>query len=331
MDTYHGDISRYANILQRDSDFVAPFLSGSQDSEMPIQESVPEVEIVSSNPSKRGGNFSVDEDNLLVSAWLNISMDAVQGTDQKADTFWEKVWQYFCENNTYRTTRSVSSTSKFAGLLAKIEARNPSGATDQMKLEDAKVLYMKSSHHKKVHFAFEHCWDVLKNQPKWTTLKKKSKGLPQTLSSIDQVGSNNDDTMVLESPIGRKAEKAKRKRADGDTGFEDYLAKKLQYIQDAQEQEKEALRIKADRVRVEAERVDIEKESHEKDKEALRIKADRVRVDAQRADIEKEMLRLDTIREEGRVMIMETSGMNEKEKLYFENLKDEILARHNLE
>ncbi|KAL4606002.1 hypothetical protein ACB092_09G070600 [Castanea dentata] len=263
---------------------------------MPIQESVPEVEIVSSNPSKRGGNFSVDEDSLLVSAWLNIS----------ADTFWEKVWQYFCENNTYGTTRSVSS------------------------LEDAKVLYMKSSHNKKVAFAFEHCWAVLKNQPKWTTLKKKSKGLPRTPSSIDQVGSNNDDTMVLERPIGRKAEKAKRKRADGDMGFEDYLAKKLQYIQDAQEQEKEALRIKADRVRVEVERVDIEKESHEKDKEALRIKANRVRVDAQRADIEKERLCLDTIREEGRVMIMETSGMNEKEKLYFENLKDEILARHNL-
>ncbi|KAL4598249.1 hypothetical protein ACB092_11G047700, partial [Castanea dentata] len=284
----------------------------------------------------------VDEDNLLVSAWLNISVDAVQGTDQKTDTFWEKVWQYFCENNTYGTTRSVSSVtsrwgtisreiSKFAGLLAKIEARNPSGSTDQMKLEDAKVLYMKSSHNKKVAFAFEHCWAVLKNQPKWTTLKKKSKGLPQTPSSIDQVGSNNDDTVVLERPIGRKAEKAKRKRTDGDTAFEDYLAKKLQYIQDAQEQEKEALRIKADRVRVEAERVDIEKESHEKDKEALRIKADRVRVDAQRADIEKERLRLDTIREEGRVMTMETSGMNEKEKLYFENLKDEILARHNLE
>ena len=80
-----------------------------------------------------------------------------------------------------------------------------------------------------------------------------------------------------------------------------------------------------------AQRVDIEKESHEKDKEALRIKADRVRVDAQRADIEKERLRLDTIREEGRIMTMETTGMNEKEKLYFENLKDEILARHNLE
>ena len=109
--------------------------------------------------------------------------------------------------------------------------------------------------------------------------------------------------MVLERPIGRKAEKAKWKRIDGDKGFEDYLVKKLQYIQ----------------------------ESHKQDKEALRIKVDRVWVDAQRANIEKEMLRLETIREEGRIMTMDTSGMNEKERLYFENLKDQILARQKLE
>ena len=104
---------------------------------MPIQESCPEVEIVTSNPTKRGGNFSLDEDNLLVSA--------MQGTDQRVEKFWEKIWQYFCENNTYGTTHSASSltsrwgtinreTSKFAGFLTKIEARNPSGATNQMKV-----------------------------------------------------------------------------------------------------------------------------------------------------------------------------------------------------
>ena len=86
MDTYR-DISRYANISQRDFEFVAPFLSGSQNTSMPIQESCPEVEIVTSNPTKRGGNFNVDEDNLLASAWLNISMDAMQGTDQRVEKF----------------------------------------------------------------------------------------------------------------------------------------------------------------------------------------------------------------------------------------------------
>ena len=72
-------------------------------------------------------------------------------------------------------------------------------------------------------------------------------------------------------------------------------------------------------------------ESHEQDKVALRIKANRVRLDAQRTDIEKERLRLETIREEERIMTMDTSGINEKEKLYFENLKDQILARQKLD
>ena len=72
-------------------------------------------------------------------------------------------------------------------------------------------------------------------------------------------------------------------------------------------------------------------ESHEQDREALHIKVDRVQVDAQRADIEKERLRLESIREEGKIMTMDTSGMNDKERNYFENLKDQILARQQLE
>ena len=170
-------------------------------------------------------------------------------------------------------------------------------------MDDAKALYNASSLSKKTIFAFEHCWVMLKNQPKWSVSKERSKGLPQTPSSIDQVGSNDNDTMVLERPIGWKVKKTKWKRTDGDKVFEDYLVKKLQYIQ----------------------------ESHEQDKVALRIKANRVRVDVQRTDIEKERLRLETIREEERIMTMDTSGINEKERLYFENLKDQILARQKLD
>ncbi|KAK9989898.1 hypothetical protein SO802_030137 [Lithocarpus litseifolius] len=272
---------------------------------MPIQ-SLPKVQIVTSNSTKRGGNFNVDEDLLLISTWLNIGMDAVYGTEQKGEKFWAKIWEYFCANNTYRTTRSSSSlssrwgninreTSRFAEFMAKVEARNRSGATDEDKLKDAKDLYKATpnpSTGKKIAFAYEHCWVVLKNQPKWSMPKEKSKGLPQTPSLIDQVDSNDDDTMVLERPIGRKPKKAKRNRTDGDKAFDDYLAKKLQYIQ----------------------------ASHEQDQEALRIKVDKIRVDAER-------IRLETIREERSIMTMDTSGMNEKERLYFENLEDQILAR----
>ena len=58
-------------------------------------------------------------------------------------------------------------------------------------------------------------------------------------------GGVSDNTMEFERPIGRKAKKVNRKRKDGDKDFGEYLAKKLHYIEEAHEQEKEALRIKA--------------------------------------------------------------------------------------
>ena len=72
---------------------------------------------------------------------------------------------------------------------------------------------------------------------------------------------------------------------------------------------------------MDAQRADIEKE---------RFHLETIR-EAQRVDIEKERLHLETIREEGRIMTMDTSGMNDKERNYFENLKDQILARQQLE
>ena len=62
---------------------------------------------------------------------------------------------------------------------------------------------------KKIAFAFEHCWVMLKNQPKWSMPKERSKGLSQTPSSTDQVGSNDDNTMEVERQL---AEKPKRLR-----------------------------------------------------------------------------------------------------------------------
>ena len=105
-------------------------------------------------------------------------------------------------------------------------------------MKDAKDLYKTTPNPttgKYIAFAYEHCWIVLKNQPKWSMPKERSKRLPRTPSSINEVDSNDDDTVVLERPIGRKAEKAKRKRTNGDKGFDDYLAKKLQYIQASHE------------------------------------------------------------------------------------------------
>ncbi|MED6163568.1 hypothetical protein PIB30_081259 [Stylosanthes scabra] len=40
-----------------------------------------------------------EEDRMLISAWLNISTDHVVGTDQKSNTFWNRINNYCEEHN----------------------------------------------------------------------------------------------------------------------------------------------------------------------------------------------------------------------------------------
>ena len=41
--------------------------------------------------SQRTKNFSVEEDKLIVSAWLNTSKDAVTGNEQQGGAFWQRI------------------------------------------------------------------------------------------------------------------------------------------------------------------------------------------------------------------------------------------------
>ncbi|KAL4593946.1 hypothetical protein ACB092_M005500 [Castanea dentata] len=251
---------------------------------MSIQDSSLELEIVIPKTATQGGNFSVEEDVLLVSTWLNTSVDPMRGNEQKQETFTAKVWQYFCMHNTYGTKRS-SSSLKVDGL--RLIGRQ---------LDQAKALYKDT-----LGFQFEHCWLLLKNQPKWSVPKERSKGLPQTSSSIGEVGGGGaDNTTEFERPIGKKAKKANQKSKDGDKDFGEYLAKTLHYIEEAHEQEKEALRIKVENVQVDEERIGFEKE--------------RIRVD-------EEIIR------GPKIMMMDTSGMTKIQRTFFEKRPEQILAR----
>ena len=75
------DLPFYTSIIQGDIDVDSHFLGVYQNNPMSVSNSTPKVEIVTINRTKQGSNFSVDEDNLLVSAWLNPSIDAVHGNE----------------------------------------------------------------------------------------------------------------------------------------------------------------------------------------------------------------------------------------------------------
>lgn len=66
-------------------------------------------------PKGRSKKFNEVEDILLISPYINVSKDAVVGTDQKDGRFWKRVEKYFHENKAFEsfklsTLHPLSST-----------------------------------------------------------------------------------------------------------------------------------------------------------------------------------------------------------------------------
>ncbi|KAL0002456.1 hypothetical protein SO802_016237 [Lithocarpus litseifolius] len=295
MDSRH--YSSFTDVLRGNINLEDELFGVSENSPLVVEDSPLNDEVATTKKkSTRGTNFSVEEDRLLVAAWLNTSVDPVYGNEQHKTTFYGKVEKYFKDHKTDSTRSMASLTSrwgtinretvKFCGALAKIEAKNESGSTTDDKIEKARELF------KEIHgcfFQFEHCWLMLKDLPKWATSMPREdsrKEMPQTPDSIDQ-GRGVDGTMVFERPIGRKAEKANRKRKedDGKDVATEYLKKKMKILEEGCAQEKEKVRIKAEKVR------------------------------------------LKELKESERIMMLDTSGMNEDQRTFYDGLKKEILAK----
>ncbi|XP_040989038.1 glutathione S-transferase T3-like [Juglans microcarpa x Juglans regia] len=192
---------------------------------------------------QRGASFTVEEDNLLVSGWLNISIDAIRGTDQKSTQMWDRISEFYHEYKKPNTAnRSIGSlinrwsmiqkcTNKFCAFLAQVESLHPSGATEHDKIEKAKIMYKEIE---KGNFTVEHCWCQLRHQPKWqqhmNNLNTRRKP-PDKRPANEQSFEVPDDVVEenVERPPGKKLEKdnlRKRKAQEAcDVDFNSALEK----------------------------------------------------------------------------------------------------------
>ncbi|XP_042940900.1 glutathione S-transferase T2-like [Carya illinoinensis] len=214
--------------------------------------------------SHRGGNFTVEEDNQLVSAWLNISLDVIQGNDQRATQLWNRIYEYFNKyKKPFSPERSVASltnrwstiqksTKKFCRFLFQIESMHPSGVDEQDKIQKAKNMYRENQ---KATFQFDHCWYLLRHQPKWQThmdqlrSRRKSKNIthsPDTTLESIHLGEDHCSEEVfvdLERPHGTKAEKEEKKRKAHETSLVEMLSELKEERKILNEERREALRI----------------------------------------------------------------------------------------
>ncbi|KAL0015928.1 hypothetical protein SO802_002997 [Lithocarpus litseifolius] len=144
----HRDLTYFTGIMNGDIEIDSQLLETSQNTPVSVSDfpppPPPQVENASSTKGKWGSNFSVEEDKLLVSAWLNTSVDVINSNEQTQNTFRQRVWEFFMQYNTSSTTRTVISllshwgaisemTNKFAGCMAQVNAQHQSGITEEDK------------------------------------------------------------------------------------------------------------------------------------------------------------------------------------------------------
>ena len=142
----------YTNLLNDGTNLDYEFNTESFDHGGQSSPISPQIE---STSQKRGGNFTVDEDKLLISTWLNISLDLVQGNEQKSRTCWLRVWEYFHNHKTFASNRNQVSlmnrwsairlaTNKFCGCFAQINRLNKSGLIEKDKVNALTLLFLLS-------------------------------------------------------------------------------------------------------------------------------------------------------------------------------------------
>ena len=142
----------FAGIIKMSNTFISLLSDGTyNEAEEILYSPTPPVtqeqsQQVPRKPKKgRSKNFLIEEDMLLLSGWLNVSLDPVQGNNQTQTTYWNRICNYFHENKTFASDRTPTSlcnrwsaintsVSTFIGFYNQISGRNQSGVTEQDKV-----------------------------------------------------------------------------------------------------------------------------------------------------------------------------------------------------
>ncbi|WVZ84950.1 hypothetical protein U9M48_031916 [Paspalum notatum var. saurae] len=182
-------------------------------------------------------NFNPTEDTFLVKSWLEISCDPIIGNGQRQDGFWKRVEaRYDSRRGSFpkRTHRSLSSRwgvikalcSKFVGRFAEAVRENRSGNSDADMTTIAAANYAELEGSS---FGLMHCWELLKEEPKWRDpTDQTAEGFIEDGSQDSDRQEQDCDKSTGKRPMGRdraKAHSKKAKSVSGDTTSSDYATR----------------------------------------------------------------------------------------------------------
>ncbi|KAG6660183.1 hypothetical protein CIPAW_03G088100 [Carya illinoinensis] len=273
MDSQDQEHIYFTNLLNQNSQLDPTYNRQSGNSPMTIDDSppLPPNEFIGVKKSVRGANFTSEEDKLLVSAWLNCSVDTQYKETTNERTIKSLIHQWLVIQK---------ATNKFCAKLAQVEGLNQSGMTEQDKFEKVKIMYQSLE---KCSFQFEHCWHLLKDQPKW--IWRATKDVPPRRKTMSP----------SLTPISIRSEKEKRK-AQGKQPEENLQLRKMKYtlLEESRAHEKEFCRLKAEKMEYDKEK---EKKKLRLENERLRLEVEKMRIEAEKEQSkirqEDERLRLE--------------------------------------
>ncbi|CAN0876176.1 Glutathione S-transferase T3 [Linum grandiflorum] len=147
--------------------------------------------------SRRGANWSIEEDKVLCQSYCKISCDGDIGNEQKRPKFWIRIESFYKtiitdSKRSYQSMegrfKAIGKTcSAWKGALRKANEQRSSGQTEDDVMYMEKAIYMSDMKDKA--FEFEHCWPILNQCPKW----------------------HSDPSVVLHRPDGRDKQRAQNR------------------------------------------------------------------------------------------------------------------------
>jgi hypothetical protein len=165
--------------------------------------------------TKKGPNFSAEEDVCLTRAWAKATLDSAVGNNQKSSMFWDKVFAFFKEMYTAATSKAVpeernlvSITNRWkrhisseCRIMDSIMKHNPRGTGQNDQTYAATLAAIFKAQEKKT-FRFAACFEHLKDVPTFTMGSGQAAilELPQELQELFDAAAANNNPAVANNP-----------------------------------------------------------------------------------------------------------------------------------
>uniref|UniRef100_J3L075 Uncharacterized protein n=1 Tax=Oryza brachyantha TaxID=4533 RepID=J3L075_ORYBR len=184
-----------------------------------------------------------DDDTDIVSAWLNNSMDPINGNNKKAEKYWGDVAKEYNKTTEQKRWRNSKQAKErwhninarldlFQGCWLKAKRTYTSGYSDQMWIDMAQKFHAEENP-KLGHFVLTEVWNICRDQPKWIAcndaLKRVRKRNASDNREPTEEASANTDFEEPPWPIGQKAAQESKGKSKATTDIDDI--EKLKKVQ----------------------------------------------------------------------------------------------------